>query len=68
MIGFRFVDGRTPPVAQAQGHNAIPPDETCVMQLASLWSIDPTTLDRHFKEPVTGLLGNVSWAEGRTGQ
>lgn len=41
------------------------PDEACVMQLASLWSIDPTTLDHQFKEPATGLLGNVQWAAKR---
>jgi hypothetical protein len=35
------------------------PDETCVMQLASLWSIDPTTLDESFKEPATGLVGDA---------
>jgi len=29
------------------------------MQLASFWSIDPTTLDEQFKEPEMGLLGNV---------
>ena len=38
------------------------PDENCVMQLALLWSIDPTTLDEAYKEPAMGLLGRVSWA------
>ncbi len=33
------------------------PDEAAVMQLASLWSIDPTALDDDFWEPATGLLG-----------
>jgi hypothetical protein len=36
------------------------PDEACVLQLASLWSIDPTTLDEYFKEPAMGLLGSVA--------
>jgi hypothetical protein len=42
------------------------PNEAGVMQLAYLWSIDPTTLDEQFKEPVMGLVGNVAWAESRT--
>jgi hypothetical protein len=35
------------------------PEESCVMQLAYLWSIDPTTLDAQFKEPVMGLLSGT---------
>jgi hypothetical protein len=43
------------------------PDEAAVMQLACLWSIDPTSLNAQFKEPMTGLLGEVPWAgSGRT--
>jgi hypothetical protein len=38
------------------------PDEATLMQLACLWSIDPTSLNEHFKEPMTGLLGEVPWA------
>ncbi len=38
------------------------PDESCVMQLALLWSVDPTILDRAYKEPAMGLLGSVPWA------
>ena len=38
------------------------PDESCVMQLALLWSVDPTTLDEAHKEPAVGLLGTVPWA------
>lgn len=53
---------------QVQDRNAAPPDEDGVMQLASLWSIDPTSLGRQFKEPVTGLVGDVAWVESRTGQ
>jgi hypothetical protein len=58
-LGLRFVDGRSPAGAS--------PDENCVLQLADLWSIDPTILDGEFKEPVTGLLGSVAWAQGRIG-
>jgi hypothetical protein len=39
------------------------PGEEGVLQLASYWSIDPTTLDEHFKEPVMGLLGAAAWAK-----
>ncbi len=37
------------------------------MQLASLWSIDPTILDEQFKEPEMGLLGRVTWARAERG-
>jgi hypothetical protein len=37
------------------------PDEVCVLQLASLWSLDPTSLGMHFKEPVLGVLGTAPW-------
>jgi len=60
-LGFRFFDGRSPAVEQTENKNDTLPDEGCVMQLASLWSIDPTTLDEQFKEPVKGLLGNAAW-------
>jgi hypothetical protein len=53
-LGFQFGGG------QAQNINGALPDEGGVMQLASLWSIDPTTLDGQFKEPVLGLLGKVA--------
>jgi hypothetical protein len=39
------------------------PDEASVLQLASLWSINPTTLDAQFMEPMTGLLGHVARVE-----
>lgn len=38
---------------------SIQPNEEYVMQLASLWSIDPMTLDEEFKEPVLGLLDTI---------
>jgi hypothetical protein len=62
-LGFRFgvrpssEAVHTGAVASA---NLAAPDEGCVMQLASLWSIDPTSLDEHFKEPVLGLLGSTA--------
>jgi hypothetical protein len=36
-----------------------------VLQLASYWSIDPSTLYEHFKEPQLGLIGIGPW--GREG-
>ena len=53
---------------QDEDWDAVFPDEASVMQLASLWSIDPTTLDEQFKEPETGLLGKIAWAGSRTGR
>jgi hypothetical protein len=62
-LGFNFFDGRPEAVAQAQHGNASFLDEEAVMQLAALWSIDPTTLDASFREPVAGLLGKAPWSE-----
>ena len=56
-LGFRFCDGRSP--------EGTSPDESCVTQLAYLWSIDPTSLDEEFKEPVMGLLGSIARGKGR---
>jgi len=64
-LGFRYFDGGSPAVEQARNENVTLPDEAGVMQLAYLWSIDPTTLDEQFKEPLTGLLGHVALAESR---
>lgn len=62
-LGFHFVTVR-PPEVESGGKRAsedlLFPNEGCVMQLASYWSIDPTTLDEQFKEPVMGLLGRVA--------
>jgi hypothetical protein len=65
-LGFRSFDWRSPAVEQAQNKDVTLPDEGGVMQLAYLWSIDPTTLDEQFKEPVMGLLGSAAWDERRT--
>jgi hypothetical protein len=56
-LGLRFVDGRSPEGAT--------PDENGVMQLAALWSLDPTSLSEEFKEPVMGLRGTAAWTESR---
>jgi hypothetical protein len=67
-LGFRIDGEQPPPVGQAQNEGDKAPDEAGVMQLACLWSIDPTSLDEQFKEPATGLLGTVAWATSRTSQ
>lgn len=38
------------------------PNADAVLQLASFWSVDPTTLDEHFKEPTMGRLGEPATA------
>jgi hypothetical protein len=58
---------RRPPPGGKQGEEEAPkdllvPDEDCVMQLASLWSIDPTSLSADYQEPATGLLGDLPGA------
>jgi hypothetical protein len=35
------------------------PDESILMQLACLWSVDPTSLNEQFKEPIMGLLADT---------
>ncbi|MGE3805136.1 MAG: hypothetical protein AB7K24_10730 [Gemmataceae bacterium] len=55
-----------PPLVKRPGEKGLAPmDEACVMQLACLWSIDPTGLDAFYKEPATGLLGVPAWVEDR---
>lgn len=36
------------------------PDENGVMQLACLWSLDPSGLDEQFLEPESGILGTLA--------
>jgi hypothetical protein len=43
---------------RAGGIQIIPDDQT-VFQLAYLWSIDPSNLTPEYKEPVTGIVGQV---------
>ncbi len=64
-LGFRFPDGSWEAIQQGQKLKVTGPDEQALMQLASYWSIDPTGLNRDFKEPSTGLLGSAPWAEER---
>src|SRR5262249_45269756 len=57
--------GSPPEVKQGEGEapkDPLLPDEDCVMQLASLWSIDPTTLSEEYQEPAMGLLGSLPGA------
>lgn len=62
-LGFRFVDAQ--PVAEPRDDDRLVPTEKCVMELASLWSIDPTSIDEQFLDPLTtGLLGDPPWIEG----
>ncbi|HBI46473.1 MAG TPA: hypothetical protein DDY78_27015 [Planctomycetales bacterium] len=63
--GVHFMKGPLSEVKQSDSgaRKDLPlPNESCVMQLALLWSIDPTTLDEAYKEPAVGLLGSVPWA------
>ncbi len=52
------------PTKEERGRGPRIPDESCVLELACLWSIDPTTLNEQFKEPVMGMLGG--WGERGT--
>lgn len=36
-------------------------DEDRVLSLAAFWSVDPSSLNEHFKEPVMGLVGDAAW-------
>jgi hypothetical protein len=62
-LGFRFFDERSPEAEVGDywaRKDLTYPDEGCVMQLAALWSIDPTTLDQQFKEPGMGIIGRLA--------
>jgi len=65
-LGFQFFDGRSPAIEQTQNKKVSLPGEGAGMQLACLWSIDPTSLDEQFKEPLRGILGNIARAGNRT--
>jgi hypothetical protein len=64
-LGFRFAEGQPPTVEQSENEQATVLDEDGVMQLAYVWSIDPTTLDEQFSEPLPGLLGTAAWPQAR---
>jgi hypothetical protein len=55
-LGFQLGAGQ-PPQVEADGLTAFTEDH--LFQLASNWSIDPTTLDVEFAEPASGLLGKL---------
>ncbi len=57
-LGLRLKDGRSPTGTVA--------DENAVLQLASLWSIDPSSLSEEYKEQVMGIRGSLTSVEGRT--
>ncbi len=55
-LKFRFTADSSEPDRGA-GPNA--PNEICVFRLASLWSIDPKTLEEQSAAPARGLLGDI---------
>jgi hypothetical protein len=65
-LGFRCGTGQPPTVELADTNELAPLTEDCVLELASLWSIDPTTLDGEYKVPVLGSLGSITASDGRT--
>jgi hypothetical protein len=64
-LDIGFADQHGIKAEQTEEKISASPQESCVLQLAYLWSIDPSTLDGQFKEPVTGLLGSVAESDGR---
>jgi hypothetical protein len=62
-LDLRSPDAPSPEAEQAYGLDLPRPNESCVLRLACLWSIDPTTLSEEFKEPVLGLLGSLARAK-----
>jgi hypothetical protein len=60
-IGLDKVPPPTPHGDDRAGQVQVIPDESLVLQLAFLWSIDPSSLSREYKEPVMGITGRVSW-------
>ena len=66
-LGFRFHAGGSITTEPGRSQSVAHPDEDCVAQLACLWSIDPTSLDQQFKEPVMGLLGGMARDEIQIG-
>ncbi len=59
-LGFRFDPGQPPQVEEGETGDLAPFPEDGVLQLAHLWSIDPTSLDEYLKEPGSGLLGTLT--------
>src|SRR5262245_31150181 len=65
-LGFRCGIDQSPAVQQGDTNELAPLTEDFVFELASRWSIDPTTLDGEYKEPVLGFLGSITASDGRT--
>jgi len=61
-LRFEFVNGPSCEIGQSDpiaNRNLAGPIEESVMELASLWSIDPNSLDAHYKEQTLGILGSL---------
>ncbi len=59
-LGFRFTDGPTTPPVVKRADDPTTADESCVLQLAALWSVDPSSLDHYSSEPVEGIVGEIA--------
>ena len=62
-LGLRSLESQCPVAEGTVNKNSNLPDERRVMQLASLWSVNPTTLDKNFKRQDTGLLGHCRMSQ-----
>ena len=61
-LGFQFASAEPPKVNPGDGSDPLPFAEDNLFQLATYWSIDPTSLDVEYHEPQSGLLGRISLA------
>lgn len=61
-LGIQFESGVSPKVDSGDGNQPLPFTEDNLFQLAACWSIDPTTLDVEYHEPLSGLLGKITLA------
>jgi hypothetical protein len=58
-LGFRFTDGPTTPAVVNRADDPTTADENCVLQLAALWSVDPSSLDDYSSESDGGIVGEI---------
>lgn len=58
-LGFRFTDGPTTPPVVKRADDPAAADESCVLQLAALWSVDPSSLDDYSSAPGEGIVGEI---------
>lgn len=69
-LGFRaapaLASTAVTPTLGTTGPPTFAPDEHYLMQLACLWSIDPSSLDGQFMEPEKGLLGRATWGKNES--